>query len=114
VQKAVEQLENSISSNKYNDPNYKLMILKCTHLSALQQGKLLKLSSNYSSLFDGTLGNIPNLKVHLELKPSTKPFCARAYKIPHHIFDIARKEVEELCRNGVLQADVHSELPIQI
>jgi Reverse transcriptase (RNA-dependent DNA polymerase) len=55
------------------------------------------------------LGKIPNVKVHLDLKPNAKPFCGRAYMIPHHIFDIARKEVEELCRIGVLQVNIHSE-----
>jgi hypothetical protein len=85
------------------------MILKCTHLDSFQQDKLPELFSAYASLFDGYIGKVPNIKVHLDLKPNSKPFCARAYKIPNHIFDIARKEVEELCRLGVLQADVHSE-----
>jgi hypothetical protein len=49
------------------------------------------------------------VKVHLELKTNSKPYCARSYKIPHHILNVARKEVEELCRIGVLQADIHSE-----
>jgi Reverse transcriptase (RNA-dependent DNA polymerase) len=69
----------------------------------------LKLFGKYSTLFDGKLGMVPGVKVHLDLKPGTNPFCARAYKIPHHIFDVARKEVEELCCIGVLQANVHSE-----
>jgi hypothetical protein len=67
------------------------------------------LFSNHASLFDGTLGKVPNFKVHLDLKPNAEPFCARAYKIPHHIFETARKELEELCHLGVLQADIHSE-----
>jgi RNase H-like domain found in reverse transcriptase/Reverse transcriptase (RNA-dependent DNA polymerase) len=109
VQKALKRLERNISQNVYDTHNYKSMILKCTHLDSSQQDKLLELFSSYDSLFDGSLGKVPNIKVHLDLKPNSKPFCARAYKIPNHIFDIARKEVEELCRLGALQADVHSE-----
>jgi hypothetical protein len=85
------------------------MVLNCKHLIAVQQSELLKFFATNSSLFDGTLWQIPNIKVKLELKPNAKPFCAMAYKIPQHIFDIACKEVEELCRLGVLQADVHPE-----
>jgi hypothetical protein len=85
------------------------MILKCTHLSTSQQDEILNLIATYSILFDGTLGKMPNVKVNLELKPNAKSFCARGYKIPRHIFEIARKEVEELCRIGVVQADIHSE-----
>ena len=109
VQKAVRRLEQSITQNDYNTYNYRSMVLKCTHLNNNQQDTLLNLFRNYAPLFDGTLGKVPNVKVHLDLKPNAKPFCARAYKIPHHIFDIACKEVEELCRLGVLQADIHSE-----
>jgi hypothetical protein len=109
VQTAVKHMERCITSNEYNDHNYRSMVLKCTHLSVSQQDDLLELFARYALLFDGTLGKIPNVKVHLELKPNSKPYCARAYKIPHHILEVTRKEVEELCRIGVLQADIHSE-----
>jgi Reverse transcriptase (RNA-dependent DNA polymerase) len=32
------------------------------------------------SNFDGSLGKVPKIKVPLDLKPNSKPFCARAYK----------------------------------
>ena len=85
------------------------MILKCVHLTNDQQNTLMELFAQYSSLFDGTLGKVPNVEVHLELKPNSKLFCARAYKIPHNILNIARKEVEELCQIGVLESNVYSE-----
>jgi hypothetical protein len=102
-------MERRITSNEYNDHNYRSMVLKCIHLSISQQDDLLEPFARYASLFDGTLGKIPNVKVHLELKPSSKPYCARAYKIPHDILEVAHKEAEESCRIGVLQADIYSE-----
>jgi hypothetical protein len=30
---------------------------------------------------DGSLGKVPSIKVYLDLKPNSKPFCAKAYKI---------------------------------
>jgi hypothetical protein len=102
-------MERCITSNEYNDHNYRSMVLKCTHLSVSQQDDLLELFARYALLFNETLGKIPNVKVHFELKPNSKSYFARAYKIPHHILEVARKEVEELCRIGVLQTDIHSE-----
>jgi hypothetical protein len=81
VQKDLKQLERSISQNQYDTHNYQSMILKCTHLDSSQQDKLPELFCAYASLFDGSLGKVPNIKVHLDLKPNSKPFCARAYKI---------------------------------
>ena len=49
------------------------------------------------------------MSVHLELKPNAVPYCSRPYKIPQAIYDIAKKEVEELTRIGVLRKDVYSE-----
>jgi hypothetical protein len=102
-------MERRITSNEYNDHNYRSIVLKCTHLSISQQIDLLELFARYALLFDGTLGKIPNVKVYLELKLNSRPYCDSAYKIPHHILEVARKEVEELCQIGVLQADIHSE-----
>jgi hypothetical protein len=82
------------------------MVLSCTPLNTFQQDKVLHVFSKYAPLFDGTLGKIPNKKVHLELKQGGKPFCAKAYRIPHHIIDIAPQEVEELFYIGVLQNDM--------
>jgi hypothetical protein len=102
-------MEQRITSNEYNDHNYRSMVIKCTHLSVSQQDDLLQLFARYTLLFDGTLGKILNVKVHLELKPNSRPYCARAYEIPHRILELAHKEVEELCRIWVHQADIHSE-----
>jgi hypothetical protein len=44
-----------------------------------------------------------------ELKQGAKPFCSSAYRIPHHVIDIAQQEVEELCRFGVLQKEIYFE-----
>jgi hypothetical protein len=109
IQQATMRLERAITDNNYQSHNYKTMILKCKHLNPSQQDTLIHLFKQYSSLFDGTLGKIPEIKVHLELKPNSKPYCARAYKIPQNIFKIARQEVEELCKIGVLEPNVYSE-----
>jgi hypothetical protein len=91
LQKAINPIDQSITSNAYDSHHYRTMVLNCTHLTTYQQDDILKLFSKYASLFDGTLGKIPNVKVHFDLKPDAKPFCAKAYRILHHIIDIARQ-----------------------
>ena len=86
-----------------------MMILKCVLPTKAQQDILLKLFAEYSTLFYGKMGKVPNFKVNLELKQDSKPFCARAQKIPYSILDVAKKEVEELCQTSVLEANIYSE-----
>ena len=78
IQQATKRMERMITPNNYNSYNYKMMILKCIHLTKAQQDILLNLFAEYSTLFDGKLGKVPNFKVILELKQDSKPFCARA------------------------------------
>ena len=68
IQQATKRMERMITPNNYNSYNYKMMILKCVHLTKAQQDILLNLFAEYSTLFDGKLGKVPNFKVKLELK----------------------------------------------
>jgi hypothetical protein len=91
LQKAIKRLDQSITSNAYGNHDYRTMVLKCAHLSPSQQDEMLNLFHKHASLFDVTLIKIPDIKVHLDLKPGSKPYYAKAYRIPHHIIDIARQ-----------------------
>ncbi len=101
MQKSTRHLD-CITPNKYQEHNYKNMVLKCSHLTSLQQQILLQVVGVYDELFSGTLGAVPNVKVHLQLKPNAVPYFAKAYTIPQKIYAIAKAEVEELVQIGVL------------
>jgi ribosomal protein L11 len=73
IQSATKRMEKAFTSNNYESYSYKSMILKCEHLTKSQQLSLMKLFEECSSLFDGTLGKVPNFKAKLELKPDAKP-----------------------------------------
>ena len=73
-----------------------------------QQSKLLDLFQQSELLFDGTLGCVPNIKVHLELQDGAKPYCSCQYRILHLIYEIAKGEVKELVDVGVLIPDIYS------
>jgi hypothetical protein len=82
---------------------------KCKHLSADQQKKLLQLLKKYESLFDGTLGDWKTKPVSFQLKEGISPNHGRAFPVPKiHKYTIM-KEVERLCKLGVLERQPASE-----
>ncbi len=56
----------------------------------------------YESLFDGTLGDWNLLPVFFELKRDMKPYHGRAYPILHIHKAMLMKEIDWLCKIGVL------------
>jgi hypothetical protein len=74
-----------------------------------QKGQVCTLLSNHESLFQGKLGLWDTPPVSLELEEGAKPYHARAYPILHIHEETVQKEVECLCREGVLGKDYNSE-----
>ncbi len=108
MQIATQRLTKGLSANTYDKHNYKEMVLRCHHLTTEQQHTLLDLFQPYAELFSGKIGMIPGPPVHLKLKPNAKPYYAKAYNIPHSIYSIARKEISDLEKAGVIQSNVQS------
>ena len=81
----------------------------CKHLKTYQKKSLLKLLQQHEELFDGTLGNWKTPPVSLELKEGAKPYHGRAYPVPHLHLKTLKKEVERLCKLGVLKRQPSSE-----
>jgi hypothetical protein len=82
---------------------------KCKHLSANQQKKLLQLLKKYELLFDGTLGDWKAKPVLFYLKEGVSPYHGRAFPIPKIHKDAIIKEMERLCKLGVLERQPASE-----
>jgi hypothetical protein len=81
----------------------------CKHLSADQQKKLLQLLKKYESLFEGTLGYWKTKPVSFQLKEGVSPYHGRAFPVPKIHKDTIMKEVERLCKLGVLERQPASE-----
>jgi hypothetical protein len=79
------------------------------YLSANQQKKLLQLLKKYESLFDGTLGEWKTKPVSFQLKEGVSPYHGQAFPIPKIHKDTIMKEVERLCKLGVLERQPASE-----
>jgi hypothetical protein len=79
------------------------------HLSADQPKKLLQLLKKYESLFDGTLGDYKNKLVSFQLKEGVSPYHDRAFPVLKVHKVTIMKEVERLCKLGVLERQLASE-----
>jgi hypothetical protein len=81
----------------------------CQHLSTENQKKLLQLLVRFESLFDGTLGDWRIKPVSFQLKEGASPYHGRAFPVPKIPKDVLIKEIERLCKLGVLERQHYSE-----
>ncbi len=70
---------------------------------------LLSLLLDYEPLFDGTLGDWNRPPNPIKLKDGAKPYHGRAIPVPKIHKDVLIKEVERLCKLGVLERQHYSE-----
>ena len=75
--------------------------LEC--LSTQQRADLKQVLSEFTKLFDGTLGVYPHRKFYIELEPRAKPRHARPYPVPVIHLETFKKDLIHLCEIGVLQ-----------
>ncbi len=95
---------------KYNKADLQSIVNNnCKHLSADQQNKLLQLLMKYESLFDGTLGDWRTKPVSFQLKEGSKPYHGQAFPVPKMHKEVLIREIERLCKLGVLERQQESE-----
>jgi hypothetical protein len=95
---------------KYKKADLQLIVRdNCKHLSADQQKKLLQLLKKYESLFDGTLGDWKTKLVTFQLREGVSPYHGQAFPVPKIHKDTIIKEVDRLCKLGVLERQPESE-----
>ncbi len=71
--------------------------------------KLLQLLKKYELLFDGTLGDWKTKPVSFQLKEGVSPYHGQAFPLPKVHKEPIIKEVERLCKLGVLERQSASE-----
>jgi len=92
------------------DANYKradlpAVVKTCSHLSLVEQKKLLEVLLEYKDLFDGTLGDWKTEPVSFELKRDAKPYHSKAFPIPRVHKETILKEIKRLEELGVINAN---------
>ena len=112
-EKADEELNSKyekLLDNDYHKADLPDLAKQNAQLSSEQQQKLLELLQKYEPLFDGTLGTYNGKQYDIELQDDAKPFhLKRPYSVPHAYKAAFYKEVERLCKIGVLRKINQSE-----
>ncbi len=89
---------------KYQKADLQIIVRdNCKHLSTNQQKKLLQLLKKHELLFDSTLCDWKTKLVSFQLKEGVSPCHGRAFPVPKIHKDTTMKEVERLCKLGVLE-----------
>jgi len=95
---------------KYEKADLNAVVFQCCdHLNNSDQEKLLKLRTEFEDLFDRTLGDWDTKPVSLKRKEGAKPYHVRPFPTPKVHQSTLRKEVERLCKLGVLKWQPESE-----
>ncbi len=72
-----------IMDSKYEEASPEAVAAQQSHLTCVQQRKLIKVLQSFPTLFNGKLEYYPHAKLHLELDPSkTPPKFYNAYSVP--------------------------------
>lgn len=93
----------------YEKANLDNVVDTYEHLDASEKLSLKKLLKSYEYLFDGSLGTWNTEPIDLELQEDAKPYHARPFPVPKIHEDTLKKEVERLCKLGVLRKVNRSE-----
>ncbi len=87
---------------KYEKVQIKDVVNPLEYLSTQQKAVLKQVLSEFTKLFDGTLGVCSHRKFYIELDPGAKPRHARPFPVPVTHLETLKKELIHLCELCVL------------
>lgn len=110
----LDSFATEILDAKYDKADIPTVIAAQNHLNEQQKKELSEVLQKYTKLFDGTLGEYPHRKIHIELEEEVNgtkvsPVHARAYPVPYIHLETFKKELQHLCELGVLERQGASE-----
>ena len=101
---AIEILDAKYESVQIDD-----VVNQLEHLNIQQKADVKQVLTEFTKLFDGTLGVYPHRKFQIDLEPNAKPKHARPYPVPVVHLEAFKKELVHLCNIGVLAIQGASE-----
>jgi hypothetical protein len=94
---------------KYEKVQTDDVVNQLDHLNIQQKADIKQVLSEFTKLFDGTIGVYPHRKFHIELESDAKPKHARPYPVLVIHLEAFKKELMHLCEIGVLSTQGASE-----
>ena len=98
-----------ILNSNYAKEDLKHLADNATQLNSEEITQLLIPLKDFEDLFDGNLGDWDTDTVNMDLKPGSKPFNSKYYKVPIIKKETFFKELKQLVEVGVLTLVQHSQ-----
>jgi hypothetical protein len=93
VQQATARIKKILDAN-YEKANLHKIAAAQEHLTPQQQEQLEELLCKYKLLTNGTLGQWVGDPYEIQLKPSAKPYYAKAFPVPHVHLNVFKCKIE--------------------
>ena len=94
---------------KYGKADLTALVESLNHLSTSQKRDLLKMLQMHELLFQGKVGKWKGPPIDIRLKPNTKPYHTKAYRVPQAYQKVFREEIQRLVDIGTLSPIFYSE-----
>lgn len=94
-----------ILESKYEKADLSKVVEELTHLRDPERLELLRGMQQYEDLFQGKVGKWTGEPVDVKLKPGTKPYHAKAYRVPQAYLNLFKDEIERLVEIGTLSPE---------
>ena len=104
-----EERQTRILDADYSKVDIASHVRTLLHLTTHEQSLLVDLLEQFPILFGGGLGRLDIPPIHLELKPGSKPYHARAFPIPQALEGTTKKEIFRLADITVMEKDSNTE-----
>jgi transposase InsO family protein len=109
VLKEAEERHGRILDADYSKQDLKEFVKELDQLTDEEKSLLLRTLTKHEDVFQGGLGRLNIKPIHLELKPDSQPYHARAFPVPQKLERTTKKEMDRLTDIGVFKKSHNSE-----
>ena len=98
-----------ILESKYEKADLDTLVESLDHLSSSEKFDLLKMMQMHALLFQGKVGKWKGPPIEIRLKPNTKPYHTKAYRVPQAYQKVFKEEIQRLVDIGALSPTFYSD-----
>ena len=103
VESLIESNATQVTHTKSTQISVEDVVKSQTHLSNVQQDKLLQVLKKYDKLFDGSPGCYPKRTFHIDLMDNAVPYhCKGPYSVPAVNMPVLKQELQAQVNKGIL------------
>ena len=98
-----------ILESKYEKADLPKLVAVLSYLDNHQRRDLLRVMLKYEPIFAGKVGKWKGKPIDIILKDGTKPYHAKAYRVPQAYLKVFKDEIDRLVQIGILSPVIRSD-----